>query len=62
MDEDRELGDLLEELAIPVFRRRDYRWLNRNLLINHHGPKVDRALEIVKKKLRFENSYGINNG
>jgi hypothetical protein len=55
-----ELADLLDELEqitrkldVPLYRRRNVRWLERNLAIRNSGkPGFDRALEIIGELLQ----------
>jgi hypothetical protein len=48
-----ELHELLSTMLVPLFRRDDLPWLNRNLgIMNREHPDYPRAMEIIKLKLR----------
>ena len=50
-----ELDDILSRMQVPEQRRKDLRWLNRNLAFRNseHG-EFDRACELIKQLMREE--------
>ena len=51
MSEDElELQSIIATLDVPMFRKKDYNWLARNLAIrNSTNPNFEKAIELVEK-------------
>jgi len=53
MNKDKELQGILKTMDVPEMRKKDYRWLNRNLGIqNGSNPQFPKAMDLIKNLLK----------
>jgi hypothetical protein len=46
------IREILDTMDVPELRKKDFRWLKRNLAIrNKNHPKFKEVMELIKEKL-----------